>query len=313
MCTAVRLGLVSARPTVIAVVGPTAVGKSELAIALARRLGGEVVNADAMQCYAGMDIGTAKVPRSQRAGVPHHLLDVLDISESASVAGFQQAARAVLEDCRARAVPPVLVGGSALYVRAVLDDFAFPGTDPQLREQVERDADAYGVAALHERLRVLDPQAADDILPSNRRRIVRALEVIALTGAPFKARLPPHVYVIPALQVGLDAERAELDARIERRVHRMWEAGLLDEVRELEARGLRHAPTASRALGYPQALAHLDGELTRAEAIEQTVRATSRFARRQDSWFRKDPRIRWVPANAPDREEQALTYYRQLW
>lgn len=297
----------------VAVVGPTAVGKSELAIALARRLGGEVVNADAMQCYVGMDIGTAKVPWRQRAGVPHHLLDVLDISESASVAEFQRAAREVLEDCRTRGVLPVLVGGSALYVRAVLDDFAFPGTDPELRKQVERDADAYGVAALHERLRALDPQAADDILPSNRRRVVRALEVIELTGAPFKARLPPYVYLIPALQIGLEAERTELDARIDRRVHRMWEEGLLDEVRELDARGLRHAPTASRALGYSQALAHLDGELTRTDAIKQTVRATSRFARRQDAWFRKDPRVRWVPANAPDREEQALTYYRQLW
>jgi tRNA dimethylallyltransferase len=294
--------------SVIAVVGPTAAGKSDLAVDLALELGGEVVNADSMQLYRGMDIGTAKLSMPDRRGVVHHLLDVLDIEEPATVAEFQQAARTVIDDCVGRDVPPVLVGGSALYVRAVLDHFVFPGTDPQVRQRLEDELADVGAPALHARLRQRDPAAAEAILATNGRRIVRALEVIEITGQPFTATLPAREYWYrDAVQIGVDVPRDVLDARIEARVERMWAAGLVDEVARLERAGLRRGRTASRALGYAQVLRFLAGELTEAEAREETVRATRRFARKQDGWFRKDPRIHWVGYDTPDLRDRALS------
>ena len=298
----------SSRPLpIVAVVGATAAGKSDLAIALARDLGGEVVNTDSMQLYRGMDIGTAKLPVEERRGVPHHLLDVLEVTETATVAEFQRWAREAVADCRARGRVPVLVGGSALYVRAVLDRFEFPGTDPGVRSRLEAELAEAGPAVLHARLVEVDPAAAAAILPSNGRRVVRALEVVELTGRPFSATLPRREYVDPAtVQVGLDCPRPVLDQRIEDRVRRMWEAGLVDEVRALEPRGLREGLTASRALGYQQVLELLAGRCTEEEAFAATVQGTRRFARRQDSWFRKDPRITWVPFDDPQRVDAAV-------
>lgn len=292
---------------IVAIVGATAAGKSDLALGLAERLGGEVVNTDAMQVYRGMDIGTAKLPVAERRGVPHHLLDLLEVSEPASVAEFQRMAREVIADCRARSVVPVLVGGSALYTRAILDEFEFPGTDPGLRADLEAELAEVGPAALHARLATLDPESAASIQPSNGRRIVRALEVVALTGDSFVATLPARTYHDPdTIQIGVDIDRPTLDERIAQRVDRMFDAGLVDEVRGLEARGLRDSLTASRAIGYRQALDLLDGTLTEAEAKEQTATATRRFARRQDSWFRKDPRVTWIPYDADDLLERAV-------
>ena len=288
-------------PDVVAVVGPTSAGKSDLALALACSLGAEVVSADSMQLYRGMDIGTAKVPVAERRGVPHHLLDVLDIDQRSTVAEFQQWARAAIADCRRRGVPAVLVGGSALYVRAVLDRFEFPGTDPAVRARLESELATAGAATLHARLAALDPASATTIEASNGRRIVRALEVVEITGLPYRASLPGHEYAYDhVVAVGLDVPRPELDRRIAARVDAMWQAGLVDEVRALEAAGLRTAPTASRALGYAQVLRLLAGELTERQALEDTVIATRRFARRQDSWFRRDPRISWLGFDDPD-------------
>jgi tRNA dimethylallyltransferase len=291
---------------VVAVVGPTAAGKSQLALDLAERLGGEVVNTDAMQVYRGMDIGTAKLPPQQRRGIPHHLLDLLDVTETATVAQFQALARAAVADCHARGVVPVLVGGSALYTRAVLDRFDFPGTDPEVRAGLERELAERGAAAMHERLGREDPAAAAAILPGNSRRVVRALEVIALTGRPFTASLPERAYVYPgAVQVGVRIPRPVLDDRIERRVRRMWSDGLVEEVRRLAEAGLGGGRTASRALGYRQVLDHLAGRCTEQEALAGTVAATRRFARRQESWFGKDPRVHWVDWDDPDRLSRA--------
>ncbi|MDX6238788.1 MAG: tRNA dimethylallyltransferase [Kribbellaceae bacterium] len=299
-------------PLVIAVVGPTAAGKSDLSVALCKELGGEVVNADAMQVYRGMDVGTAKISPAERQGVPHHLLDVLDVTQTATVAEFQQLARAAIDDCLQRGVVPVLVGGSALYVRAILDDFVFPGTDPAVRERLEAELERDGSGALHRRLAEVDPAAAAQILPSNGRRIVRALEVVEITGAPYVATLPEHRYVYPgAVQLGLDVPRPELDERIDRRVARMFEQGFVDEVRELLTRGLLEGRTANRALGYPQVIGLLDGEISEAEARERTAQATRRFARRQDSWFRKDPRISWLRYDDPWLIEHALQVLRR--
>ena len=293
-------------PVVIAVVGPTAAGKSDLGVALARALGGEVVNADSMQVYRGMDVGTAKLTVDERGGVPHHLLDLWDCDHAVSVAEFQSLARGAIDDARGRGRVPVLVGGSALYVRAVLDEMDFPGTDPTLRADLERRLVDEGPAALHAELAGIDPTAAALILPSNGRRIVRALEVVRLQGE-FRAALPEPVDVYPCVRIGLDVPRDVLDARIQARVDRMWAAGLVDEVRRLDADGrLGRAPTASRALGYRQVLDHLAGRCTDEQAREETVRATRRFARRQDRWFRKDPRITWLPFDAPDLLERAL-------
>ncbi|UNO39596.1 tRNA (adenosine(37)-N6)-dimethylallyltransferase MiaA [Streptomyces sp. MST-110588] len=290
-------------PRVIAVVGPTAAGKSDLGVALARHLGGEVVNADSMQLYRGMDIGTAKLTVAERRNVPHHLLDVWDVTEAASVAEYQRLARAEIDRLLAAGRTPVLVGGSGLYVRAAIDALDFPGTDPEVRARLEEELAELGSGALHARLAAADPEAARAILPGNGRRIVRALEVIEITGRPFTANLPGHEAFYDTLQIGVDVERPELDGRIAARVDRMWDEGLVEEVRRLEGAGLREGRTASRALGYQQVLAQLAGECTEQEAREETVRATKRFARRQDSWFRRDPRVHWLSGAADRREE----------
>ncbi|MFD1369233.1 tRNA (adenosine(37)-N6)-dimethylallyltransferase MiaA [Actinoplanes sichuanensis] len=282
---------------VLTVVGPTAAGKSALSIALAHELGGEVVNADSMQLYRGMDIGTAKLTRAERDGVPHHLLDIWDVTEPAAVAEYQRLARAAIDGILDRGRVPLLVGGSGLYVRAVLEDFEFPGTDPAIRARLEEELAAVGSGVLHARLGEQDPEAAAKILPSNGRRIVRALEVIELTGRPFTASLPDPRPVYESVQIGVDRETAELDERIALRVDLMWAAGLIDEVRGLA--GIRAGRTASRALGYQQALAQIDGELSEEQAKADTVQGTRRFVRRQRSWFRRDPAITWLDGADP--------------
>ncbi|MCU1624433.1 MAG: tRNA delta(2)-isopentenylpyrophosphate transferase [Frankiales bacterium] len=263
-------------------VGPTATGKSDLGVALARQLGAEVVNADSMQLYRGMDIGTAKLTVEERQGVPHHLLDVWDVQQPASVAAYQALARALLDG-----PPKVFVGGSGLYLRAALDALEFPGTDPELRAQLEGELAVRGPGPMHARLTELDPEAARRMEPSNGRRIVRALEVVTLTG-DMPGAMTEYEEHVPTTYLGLDRE--DLAERVDARVDRMWAQGLLDEVRGLGPLGV----TASRALGYAQALRQLEGTLTEAEAKEQTKAATRRFVRRQRSWFRRDPRIRWL-------------------
>jgi tRNA dimethylallyltransferase len=296
----------SAVPRVIAVVGPTATGKSALSLALAHELGGEVINADSMQLYRGMDIGTAKLTAAQRRGVPHHMLDIWDVTVTASVAEYQRLARRAVADVAARGRVPVLVGGSGLYVRAVLEEFAFPGTDPAIRTRLEAELATAGAASLHARLREVDRAAAAKILPSNGRRIVRALEIIEMTGAPFTAALPDPTPAFPSVQIGVDRDTDDLDRRIAERVKHMWASGLLDEVRDLERAGLRAGRTAGRALGYQQALAQLDGVLTDAQARAATTQATRRFVRRQRSWFRRDPRIVWLDGASPALVADAL-------
>ncbi|SQD94250.1 MULTISPECIES: tRNA (adenosine(37)-N6)-dimethylallyltransferase MiaA [unclassified Parafrankia] len=277
---------------VIAVVGPTGAGKSDLAVEIALELGGEIVNADSMQLYRGMDIGTAKIPMVERRGVPHHLLDVWEITRAADVASYQADARRVVSGLLAAGRVPILVGGSGLYVRAVLDDLSFPGTDPAVRARLERELAEVGPGPLHERLTGLAPTAAAAILPGNGRRIVRALEVVELTGT-FEATLPGYRSIYDVVQVGVD--RPDLDTRIADRVELMWRAGFVDEVAALAEAGLRDGRTASRALGYAQVLAVLDGAMDSMDAAKQaTTTATRRFARRQRSWFRRDPRISWL-------------------
>ncbi len=291
----------------IAVVGPTASGKTSLSLDLAERLGGEIVNTDAMQVYRGMDIGTAKLAPEERRGITHHLLDLLDIGQVASVAEFQRLARVTIDALRVRGVVPVLVGGSALYTRAILDRFDFPGTDPDVRRRLEHELAALGSGVLHERLSELDPQAAQGIQASNGRRVVRALEVIELTGRPYSASLPTLEYAFEgAHQIGVEIDRPTLDARIAQRVDLMFAAGFVEEVRRLLERGLADAVTASRAIGYREVTSYLQGECTEEEARTATAAATRRFARRQDGWFRKDPRITWLPWDAPDRVERTL-------
>lgn len=284
-------------PALVALMGPTAAGKSRLAVELARRLGGEIVNADSMALYRGMDIGTAKPGPGDRGGVPHHLLDIWAVVDPASVADYQRRGTQVIAEIQARGVRPIVVGGSGLYLRAVLDDFTFPGTDRDLRARLEDELADGGPLPMHERLRALDPDGAAAIEPANGRRIVRALEVIALTGAPARSRLPSYDRPAPharwAVHVGVDRPVAELDEMIADRAARMFGAGLVEEVASLLPHGFRDGPTAKRALGYHQALEVFDGTLTPALAIEATAAATRRFVRRQRSWFRRDPRIVW--------------------
>ena len=291
---------------VVAVVGPTAAGKSALSLRLAHELDGEVVNADSMQLYRGLDIGTAKLTGTERAGVPHHVLDIWDVTEPASVAAYQRLARQAIDGILARGRVPLLVGGSGLYVRAVLERFEFPGTDPDLRAELEAELARAGAAPLYERLRTADPTAAAGILPSNGRRIVRALEVIALTGRGFTATLPDPAPYYPCVQIGVDLDTPVLDERIAIRVRRMWEQGLVDETRALAAAGLRDGRTAGRALGYQQVLRYLAGECTEQQAAADTVQATKRFVRRQRSWFRRDRTVRWLDAADPGLIANAL-------
>lgn len=293
-------------PQVVAVVGATATGKSDLALDLAERLGGEVVNADAMQLYRGMDIGTNKLPVDQRRGIPHHLLDVLEVTDEATLADYQARSEAAIADVLGRGLVPVLAGGSGLYVRAALDHLDIPPTDPAVRARLEAEAEGEGgVETLRARLRQVDPTAAEAIEPNNIRRIIRALEVVEITGRPFSATAPTKRYRRPSLVIGLRDDWDALTARIERRARRMWDDGLLDEVAELDAAGLRHGRTASRAIGYAQALAELDGRISREEAIAQTAQATRRYARRQESWLRPDHRVVWLEAADPALAETA--------
>lgn len=276
---------------VIAVIGPTGTGKSDLSIALAQELGGEIVNADALQFYRGMDIGTAKLPVQERGGIPHHLLDIMDVHEEASVARFQADARAAFAGIRSRGAVPILVGGSGLYVRAALDEIDFPPTDPEVRRRLEAEVSEHGPGPLARRLAEVDPASAARNL--DERRMVRALEVFEISGKPFSSYMPEREYHQPAVQIGLNIDRALLHQRLEQRVARMQELGLLDEVRELDAGGLRDGKTASRAIGYAQFLAVLDGSMKESEAAEKTVIATRQFARRQVTWFNADERVQW--------------------
>jgi len=285
----------------LALLGPTASGKSALAVRLAVHLTAhsrpaEIVNADSMLVYRGMDIGTAKPGLEERGGIPHHLIDILDIDQTATVADFQRLAREAITSCHDRGVVPIVVGGSALYLRAILDEFAFPGTDPAVRAELEAELSEQGSLAMYERLALLAPEAAAEMQPMNGRRIVRALEVIALTGS-YRATLPEHRYAVPGVvQVGLAIDRATMDARIDARVDEMWAKGLVAEVAALAERGLREGRTASRALGYQQVLAYLDGRCTEEQAARDTAAGTRRFARKQLGWWRRDPRIVWIDA-----------------
>lgn len=300
-------------PVIVAIVGPTAAGKTALSLDLAEALGGEIVNTDAMAIYRGMDVGTAKVPLSQRRGIPHHLLDQLDVTEPATVAEFQGWARRAMQQIRAAGRNPILVGGSALYTRAVIDEFDFPGTDPAIRSRLEAELAAEGAPALHARLAVVDPASAAKILPDNARRVVRALEVIELTGEAFVASLPEPTYADPrTVQIGVSIDRDTLDARIRQRVEQMFEQGFVAEVERLLDAGLGASRTASRAIGYREVAAYLAGDLSLREATEQTVRATRRFSRRQATWHRRDPRITWVEWDAPDRLTQAVDAVRRV-
>jgi tRNA dimethylallyltransferase len=261
----------------------------------------EIVNADSMLVYRGMDIGTAKPSERERSEIRHHMVDLLDVDQSATVADFQQLARSAIADCLRRNVIPIVVGGSALYVRAIVDDFEFPGTDPTVRARLENEILTHGAERLHQRLSDVDPVAATRILSGNVRRIVRALEVIELTGRPFSAVLPEHRYVLPdVVQIGIAVDRPTLDTRIAARVDAMWASGFVDEVRRLAAAGLGESLTASRALGYRQVLRYLDGEISEEQARELTIVGTRKFARRQDSWFRRDRRIAWLAFNRFD-------------
>ncbi|MET4902009.1 tRNA (adenosine(37)-N6)-dimethylallyltransferase MiaA [Paenarthrobacter sp. CC6] len=293
-----------ARP-VIAVVGPTGSGKSDLGVNIALALGGEVINADALQFYRGMDIGTAKISMEERKGVPHHLLDIMDVTQEASVADFQSECRAVIADIHSRGKHAILVGGSGLYVRAALDILEFPGTDPALRRSLEDEYEAKGLAPLRARLEEVDPVSAARL--GDARRVIRALEVHGLTGRAFSSFMPQREYYQPAVQIGLSVDREELRERLARRVHRMVETGLENEVARLDTLGLRQGKTASRALGYAQFLKVLDGDMDVPAAAEETIVATRQFARRQLTWFRADPRISWLDWKDPGLTSRAVS------
>lgn len=297
----------------IAVVGPTGTGKSDLALLLAEKIissgrKAEIVNSDSMQFYRGMDIGTAKLSPLQQRGITHHLIDWLNITDESTAAEYQTRARSLIEELQKKDIVPIMVGGSMLYVAAVLNNFDFPARDQVLREQLENDLIEFGPHEIHRRLKALDPVAASRIVPENGRRSVRAMEVITLTGEPFAAKLPEEIQNWqPVLEIGITGDRANLVQRLEKRVHGMWEQGLVEEVRELIPLGIREGKTSSRAIGYAQALAQLDGTFTQSEAIADTVRLTQKYARRQMSWFRRDPRIQWLDYQDESINTEALT------
>ena len=290
---------------VIAIVGPTAVGKTALSLDIAEKFSAEIINADAMQIYKGMDIGTAKLPLSQRRGIVHHQIDVLDPMDEANVSQYQKQTREIINDLLKRKVQPMLVGGSGLYVNSVLEDLEFPGTNLEVRAKYEEILDEQGVEVLYKMLEQIDPNAAKNILPSNARKIVRALEVNEFTGKAFNAKLPEPSPIFSDVRIALDMPRDLLDKRISERVHQMFEDGFVDEVKSLE-KNLRLGKTAFRALGYSQVLSLLAGEITEDEAITLTINATKKFARRQLSWFRRDPLIHWLDATSPDLFEESL-------
>jgi tRNA dimethylallyltransferase len=290
---------------VIAIVGPTAVGKTALSLDIAEKFSAEIINADAMQIYKGMDIGTAKLPLSQRRGIIHHQIDVLDPIDEANVSQYQKQTREIINDLLNRKVQPMLVGGSGLYVNSVLEDLEFPGTNLEVRAKYEEILDEQGVEVLYEMLKEIDPNAAQNILPNNARKIVRALEVNEITGKAFNAKLPEPSPIFSDVRIALDMPRDLLDKKISDRVHQMFEDGFVDEVKSLE-KNLRFGKTAFRALGYSQVLSLLSGEITEDEAITLTINATKKFARRQLSWFRRDPLIHWLDATSPDLFEESL-------
>ena len=284
----------------IAVVGPTGAGKSDLGLAIVNQIidaGGkaEIVNSDSMQFYRGMDIGTAKLSLQERRGIKHHLIDWLEITDESTAAEFQAVARPLIQNLQEQGITPVLVGGSMLYVAAVLNNFEFPARDETLRAQLEADLEEHGPHEMHRRLKALDPVAASRIIPENGRRSVRAIEIVTLTGEPFAAALPdePEDWQ-PVLEIGVNGPRDDLVVRLEKRVHRMWDLGLVEEARSLIPLGIRDGKTSSRAIGYSQALAQIDGVMSQEEAIADTVRLTQKYARRQMSWFRRDNRIQWL-------------------
>jgi tRNA dimethylallyltransferase len=290
---------------VIAIVGPTAVGKTSLSLKIAEKLSAEIINADAMQIYKGMDIGTAKLALSERRGITHHQIDVLDPVEEANVSAYQKQTREIINDLLNKKVQPMLVGGSGLYVNSVLEDLEFPGTNLEIRAKYEEILEEQGVEVLYEMLERIDKEAVQNILPNNARKIVRALEVNELTGNNFNAKLPEPSPVFSDVRIALDMPRDLLDARIAERVYQMFKDGFVEEVKSLEPK-LRKGKTALRALGYSQVLSLLNGEITEQEAITLTINATKKFARRQLSWFRRDPLIHWLDATSPQLLDQSL-------
>jgi len=285
----------------IVICGATATGKSDLAVDLAREIGAEIINADSMQIYRGMDIGTAKLSVQERRGIPHHLLDVLDVSQDATVAWYQELARKVVTEIHGSGKHAIIVGGTGLYIKSILDDLNFPDTDAQVRQRLTEEAKLFGIVNLFERLAQLDPAAAAAIDIKNERRVIRALEVIELTGKPFTANLPREdsSRYPDALQFGLVMDRTELGARVESRIDRMWEAGFVNEVDSLISLGINQATTARRALGYAQIIAMRAGEISEPAAIEDTKRATRQYVRRQETWFSRDTRIQWISPSQP--------------
>ena len=302
----------SAKP-IVTIIGPTAVGKTALALDLARELDGELVGTDSMQAVRGMNIGTAKPTPQELGQIRHHMLDVWSVAHRADVVQFRGLAREAITGITTRKRIPIVVGGSVLYVKAILDQFDFPATDPEVRGRYEAMLDQDGAEKLHELLAEKDPVTATNILPGNGRRIVRALEVIELTGEPYHSRLPDPVEEFPSVRVGLEIDRVSMDARIEQRVDQMLESGLVEEVQELESQGLRNALTASRAIGYSQVLAHLGGEITQIQMREKIIYATQKFARRQQRWFRQDPRIRWEPWDSARLTDSVLAHFHEVF
>ena len=290
--------------SVFVICGATATGKSDLGISLARELNGEVINADSMQLYRGMDIGTAKLTLDEREGIPHHLLDVLNVTQDASVAWYQENARLLISEIESRGKNAIIVGGTGLYIKAILDELNFPDTDPAVRETLNAMAEKIGGAAMHERLAKLDPAAALAIDAQNIRRVIRALEVIEITGKPFTANLPrkESTRYPDARQFGLVMDRSTLDLRIDQRVERMWDRGLVAETDALLTSGIREGRTAQLALGYAQVLKYLEGAITEDQAKEETKRATRQYARRQETWFSRDRRIQWISPKQPHLE-----------
>jgi tRNA dimethylallyltransferase len=285
----------------IVICGATATGKSDLAVDLAKEIGAEIINADSMQIYRGMDIGTAKLSIEERKGISHHLLDVLDVNQDATVAWYQELARKAVTEIHGAGKHAIIVGGTGLYIKSILDDLNFPDTDAQVRQRLTEEAKLFGIVNLFERLTQLDPAAAAAIDMKNERRVIRALEVIEITGKPFTANLPREdsSRYPDAMQFGLVMDRAELGARVESRIDRMWERGFVNEVDNLISLGINQATTARRALGYAQIIAMRAGEISELAAIEDTKRATRQYVRRQETWFSRDARIQWISPSQP--------------